>query len=96
VGNSSDDELLAVGVAPAFRRRGLATRLLSEHLATIGAGRTMTVTVSVGERDVVEPLDHDTRIAIARRLLGGAGFEIKRAPDLVVQADSRAFVGIRR
>ncbi len=64
-------ELLAVGVAPAFRRQGLAGRLLEEHVVP----RTLA-TVTLAERDVVDPLPQDVRAAIARRLLEGAGFEL--------------------
>ena len=64
-------ELLAVGVAPAFRRQGLAGRLLAEHVVP---GTLANVTLA--ERDVVDPLPRDVRAAIARRLLEGAGFEL--------------------
>ena len=67
-------ELLAVGIAPTFRRHGLAGRLLAEHALS---GTLASVTLA--ERDVVEPLDRALRATIARRLLDGAGFEVK--PD---------------
>jgi hypothetical protein len=44
---------------------------------------------------VVEPLDHRLRIEIARRLLDGAGFVVKRAADPVGRADPLAIDGIR-
>ena len=92
------DELLALGVAPAFRRRGLATRLLADHLAAGGehAVRPVWAAVGVAERDVVEPLDHALRIEIARRLLGGAGFTVGPAPDPVGRVDPTAIVATRR
>ena len=43
----------------------------------------MRATVGVAERDWVEPLDIELRQDIARRLLAGAGFELRRpSPDL--------------
>jgi acetoin utilization protein AcuC len=96
--DDGSDDLLALGVAPGWRRRGVATRLLAAHVATLGSrpGRTIRATISVGERDVVEPLDRETRIAIARRLLGGVGFELGRAPDPLGRADPTAFVAVLR
>ena len=87
-------ELLALGVAPGWRRRGIAGRLLAAHVAALGSGSgpSISATVSVAERDVVEPLDHRTRIAIGRRLLERAGFELARAPDPLGLADPTAFV----
>jgi acetoin utilization protein AcuC len=66
-----DGELLAIGVAPGWRRRGLATALLGS-LAEAGA-TALTVTWTVAERDVIEPLDVADRRAIARRLVDRAG-----------------------
>jgi acetoin utilization protein AcuC len=90
------EELVALGVAPAWRRRGLASALLRDHVAGVSFGGAITATVTVAERDVVEPLDHAARIAVARRLLEGAGFLIERAPDPLGRVDSRAIAAIRR
>jgi acetoin utilization protein AcuC len=89
------EELLGLGVAPGFRRRGLGRRLLIEHLANAAAGTRVHAAVRVAERDVVEPLDHRLRIEIARRLLVGAGFVVKRAADPVGRIDPLAIDGIR-
>jgi acetoin utilization protein AcuC len=62
-----DGELIALGVAPAHRQRGLAAGLLAASPAT-------HATVTMAERDPVEPLDVALRIPFARRLLEGAGF----------------------
>ena len=55
-------EVLALGVAPEFRRRGLAGALLD---ACVTAGRPgdvdHTVEVTLAERDPVEPLERDVR-----------------------------------
>ncbi|MBA2381770.1 MAG: hypothetical protein H0V73_06635 [Chloroflexi bacterium] len=89
------DEILALGVAPVWRRQGLATRLLAEHLAAVPDGRSVRTTVVVAERDVVEPLDQGLRMDIARRLLIRAGFQVTRAPDPLGRLDPAAVVGWR-
>jgi acetoin utilization protein AcuC len=84
--------LLALGVAPAFRRRGLATTLL-QALAAGGGQRYALVTVA--ERDPFEPLDHGLRVSIARRLLERAGFEVEAAGGNLGRVDPLAIVGRR-
>ncbi len=80
---SSAGEVLAVGVAPAFRRRGLGAALMRALVDGRPAGTAMTATVGVAERDWVEPLDVELRRDVARKLLAGAGFELRRpSPDL--------------
>ena len=90
------DEILTLGVVPAARRRGLATRLLAAHLGALPPGRVVRATVSVGERDVVDPLDRLVRADVARRLFAGAGFTVEAAPGPLGLADSRAIVATRR
>ena len=76
-------ELLALGVAPSFRRQGLGTALLRALVDGRPGGSGMTAEVGVAERDWVEPLDVEVRRDVARRLLTGAGFEFGRvSPDL--------------
>ncbi len=78
-----DGEVLALGVAPAFRLRGLASALLRSLVDGRPVGAPMTAIVGVAERDWVEPLDIELRQDVARRLLLGAGFELRRpSPDL--------------
>ncbi|MEO5939733.1 MAG: GNAT family N-acetyltransferase, partial [Candidatus Limnocylindrales bacterium] len=86
-------ELLAVGVAPGWRRSGLATRLLADQ---VSAAAPLRATVGVAERDVFEPLDHALRIDIARRLLLRAGFEVTPASDAIGRIDPRASSAVRR
>ncbi len=96
IGVGEADEILALGVAPAARRRGLATRLLAAHLGGLLPGRVVRATVSVGERDVIDPLDRAVRADVARRLLAGAGFTVEAAPDPLGVADSLAITATRR
>ena len=72
-------ELLALGVAPAYRRRGLGTRLLAA--ITERAEGEIEATVTVAERDPIEPLDGSVRSLIARGMLERAGFEVKTPPS---------------
>jgi acetoin utilization protein AcuC len=62
-----DGELVALGVAPSHRRRGLAGALLAASNAT-------RAEIGIAERDPVEPLDVALRIPFARHLLERAGF----------------------
>jgi acetoin utilization protein AcuC len=82
-------DLVALGVAPAWRRRGLATSLLA---ARMEAGRPGDVdhesVVTVAERDPFEPLDVGVRAAVARRLLIGAGFDVVLTGAAVGAGDS--------
>jgi acetoin utilization protein AcuC len=81
-------DLLAVGVAPAYRRGGLAARLLAESPAD-------RADVTLAERDPVEPLDAAVRSRIASTQLSRAGFTIERATGAVGSADSMALVARR-
>ncbi|MEZ0240766.1 MAG: GNAT family N-acetyltransferase, partial [Chloroflexota bacterium] len=83
-------ELLAVGVAPAWRGRGLATALLT------AAPPLDAAEITLAERDVIEPLPVATRAAIARRLLTGAGLELGEPVPAIARVDPRAIVGRRR
>jgi acetoin utilization protein AcuC len=64
------DELITLGVAPDYRRQGIATALLG---ALAGSGRPLVARVGVAERDVVDPLPITDRLAIADRLLARPG-----------------------
>jgi acetoin utilization protein AcuC len=63
-------ELIALGVAPDYRRQGVAKALL--HAVT-GSERQVVARVGVAERDVVDPLPLSDRLAIADRLLARPG-----------------------
>ena len=77
------ESLLAVGVAPGYRRRGLGSALLRALADRRPPGTRMEAAPGVAERDVVDPLAVEDRMAVARRLLESAGFEVRAAsPDV--------------
>ncbi len=91
-GPSGDDgrrDLLAVGVAPNYRRAGLATRLL----AAVAADRAE---VTLAERDPYEPFDIALRGQIAVRLLEEAGFAVRPSSGPIGSNDPTAVVATRR
>ena len=91
-GGSRMETLLAVGVAPDHRRRGLATAILAAHLPD---GRPGEAEVTLAERDPRMPLARDERAAIARRLLERAGYRVTSAPGALRTIDPGA-VAARR
>ena len=86
-------ELLALGVAPGHRRRGLGTALV-QALVDAVAG-PMSAVVTLAERDPVEPLDRALRATIARRVLESAGFTVRPAEPAVVRLDGGALSAVR-
>ena len=84
-------ELLALGVAPDYRRQGLATALLATHTVS---GSFATVTLA--ERDPIDPLPHDVRASIAGRLFNSAGFESGAADDTIRSIDPAAITARKR
>ena len=95
---ASHRELLAVGVAPAWRRNGLATAMLAAHIEAIGAhdGHVdIGAEVTVAERDVLEPLDPGVRASVAERLLSRADFTVVPASADVRRIDHRAIIAVR-
>jgi GNAT superfamily N-acetyltransferase len=87
------ESLLALGVAPGWRRQGLGRALLQALVAGRAPGITLEAVLGVAERDVVEPLAVDARLAIGRRLLAGAGFAVRPAPPDVTRDDPWAIAG---
>jgi len=89
-------ELLALGVAPGWRRRGIAGRLLAAHPGGPGEGDAdLVVEVTVAERDPLDPLDGSLRRVIARGLLEAAGFRIVPVDGDVRAADPAAVGAVR-
>lgn len=88
--------ILAVSVAPAARRLGLARELLARHVASYEPATAWSATVTGAERDPVEPLDRTLRASIARRLLEQTGFEVQPAGGPLGRADPDALQATRR
>jgi GNAT superfamily N-acetyltransferase len=90
-------ELLALGVAPDWRQRGLATRLLASRLEWSRPGDTdHEAMITVADRDPIDPLDVALRVSIARRLFARAGYEIAAAPGVIGAADRTALRATRK
>ncbi len=85
--------LLALAVAPAHRGRGLGGALLAALAGVVNG--PIVAEVGVAERDPIEPLPGPTRLAIARRLLERASFEVRPAPGEIGRTDPLAIVGRR-
>ena len=92
---AATESLLAVGVAPAFRGGGIGRSLLAVLVAACPARTAMEARVGVGERDAVEPADIETRLEIGRRLLAGAGFELRAAPPDLARDDRWTLIARR-
>ena len=88
-------ELLAVGIAPAHRRRGLARAMLRALTETLPPEIELAAEVTLAERDPFAPLERAIRATIARRLLESAGFEIRQPADTLRAADHATFKALR-
>jgi acetoin utilization protein AcuC len=87
------EQLLAVGVAPGYRGSGVGRALLRALVEGRRDGVALHALVTVAERDVVEPSDGRLRATVARRLLLGAGFEVRPPGPDVARDDPSAVVG---
>lgn len=85
--------LLALGVAPSRRRRGLGQALLDRLVSEVGGAAAAEV--GLAERDPVAPLSIEIRERIARTLLERAGFRVSAAPDPIGRWDATAVVARR-
>ncbi len=86
--------LLALGVAPDVRRSGLARDLLAVERARPD-GSAAAAELTLGERDMVDPLDRAHRAAVARHILEGAGFGVV-TPDADLQAIDAMLLAMER
>lgn len=86
-------ELLALGVAPGHRRRGLGTALLGALVDAVAG--PMSAVVTLAERDPMEPLDRALRATIARRVLESVGFTVRSAEPAIVRLDGGALSAVR-
>lgn len=87
------DKLVALGVAPAWRRRGVATAMLRALVAARerhGRGRALGALHTAAERDVFDPLPRAVRRGVAVKLALAAGFVQSTAPVRVSGADPEA------
>jgi GNAT superfamily N-acetyltransferase len=86
------ESLLVVGVAPDFRGRGLGRALLASLVEGRPPRTSLEARIGAAERDVVDPGPLDRRLEVARRLLAGAGFELRRPHPDIVRDDPSAVV----
>ncbi len=86
------ERLLALGVAPGLRRRGIARGLLA---ALVELGRPLVASVSLAERDPVEPLARPVRALVTRRLLEEAGFRVSAVSGDLARIDPDAVTAVR-
>ncbi len=89
----TSESLLAVGVAPAYRRAGLGRALLRELVDGRPPGVTVEALIGVAERDVVEPDPVELRVDVGRRLLASVGFKLRPVPVDLASDDPRAIAG---
>ena len=84
-----EDRLVALGVAPEWRRHGLATALIRALVAEQDRrGRALIALHTAAERDPFEPLPRDLRREVADRLFRAAGFRPSLVPPPVAAADA--------
>ncbi len=87
-------DLIALGVAPDWRRGGLAGRLLAVERGRPD-GSAAAVEISLAERDVVAPSDRAVRASVARRLLERVGFAVV-PPDADLQSIDTLLLALER
>jgi acetoin utilization protein AcuC len=82
------DDLLALGVAPAWRRQGLGGRLLEANLSAVRPHDVEHVAeITLADRDWRVPLDHERRATVGRQILERAGYRVGPADELVRAVD---------
>jgi ribosomal protein S18 acetylase RimI-like enzyme len=88
-------EILSVGVAPEHRGHGLASAMLRAHVGSFRRDdEPLSATVTVAERDWVDPLEPALRASVARRLFERAGFSVRPAEGTVRAIDPDAFEAV--
>jgi GNAT superfamily N-acetyltransferase len=95
--NSASPRLvLVVGVEPGARRGGLATAMLQAHVKEFERkGTPWSATVTLAERDPIEPLDRAVRGSIANRIFERAGFASESPDRPLREADPGARLFVR-
>ena len=90
------DQLVALGVAPEWRRRGVATALLRALVTEQDRrGRALVAFHTAAERDPIDPLPRAVRRGVAERLAAQAGLTVSAPPPEVSAADRDALVAVR-
>jgi acetoin utilization protein AcuC len=90
------DRLVALGVAPKWRRRGVATALLASLVEEQDRrGRGLAALHTVAERDPLDPLPRAVRRGVAERLGAAAGMVVTPAPRRVSAVDPDARLAVR-
>ena len=90
------DELAALGVAPEWRRRGLAGAMMAALAEEQDRrDRALVVLHTVAERDPFDPIPREVRRSVAERLCHAAGFHFDTAASAVASADPASFQGVR-
>jgi GNAT superfamily N-acetyltransferase len=91
------DRLVALGVAPEWRRGGLATAMLRAIVAdSARGGRALVALHTVADRDPMDPLPRAVRRGVAERLARAAGMTMGPAPRRIsaIDPDARLAVSI--
>ena len=87
--------LVALGVAPDWRRGGLATAMLRAVVeATTSSGRALVALHTVADRDVIDPLPRAVRRGAAEELARRAGMTVAPAPARVLAVDPDARLAV--
>ena len=82
------DELAALGVAPDWRRAGLARSLLGALVMEEDRrGHALAALHTAAERDPFDPLPREVRRSVADGLLRAAGFHEVQSPPALMAAD---------
>ena len=93
---STQGELLALGVAPGWRQRGFAGKVLAAHVDALPEGQEIVAEVTVAERDPFDPIDGHVRRDLARRMLERAGFMATPADTAVRATDPDTVTAVLR
>ena len=89
-------DVLAIGIAPAWRGQGIGAAALSAHVDAIaGDGVELVAEITVGERDPQAPIDGAIRRDVGGRLLAAAGFRVVSTDAAVRAVDPSAVTAVR-
>ncbi len=90
------DQLVALGVAPEWRRRGVATAMLRALVSEQDRrGRPLVAFHTAAERDPIDPLPRAVRRGVAEHLATRAGLTVAPVPPELSAADREARLAIR-